>query len=147
VGNQHQAPVALSPEEKTRCPLYRRAAGPRSPSVWTRKISPHLKLDPRTVQSVVGLNRSIIYVSTTFILTNNDWTTCFDCYSVILRSFSMAVNYRELCAHWDPKCVYIKTWAIHMHRGLYKPVVSRCTDRLLKWKPYTYSWRKSWSPI
>ena len=56
-----------------------------------------------------SINRSIIYVSTTFILTNNNWTTCFDCYSVILRSFSMVVSHRELCAHWDPKCVYIKT--------------------------------------
>ena len=55
------------------------------------------------------INRSIFYVSTTFILINNNWTTCFDCYSVILRSFSKVVSYRELCAHWDPKCVYIKT--------------------------------------
>ena len=52
--------------------------------------------------------RSITYVNT-FILTNNNWTTCFDCYSVILRSLSMVVSYRELCAHWDPECVYIKT--------------------------------------
>ena len=54
------------------------------------------------------VNISIFYVSTTFILTDN-LTTCFDCYSVIFRSFSKLVSYRELCAHWDPKCVYIKT--------------------------------------
>ena len=46
-------------------------------------------------------NISIFYVSTTFILTDNNWTTCFDCYSVIFRS--KVVSYRELCAHWDPK--------------------------------------------
>ena len=41
------------------------------------------------------INRSIFYVSTTFILTNNNWTTCFDCYSVILRSLSKVVSYRD----------------------------------------------------
>ena len=73
VGNHRQAPAALSPKEKTWYPLYRRAVGPRRQSAWTRKMSPPLKLDPRTVQ----------------------------------------------------------------------PVVSRNTDRLLKWKPYTDIWVKS----
>ena len=59
---------------------------------------------------VRSINRSILfYVSTIFILTNNSWTTCFDSYSVILRSFSKVISHRKLCAHWDPKCVYIKT--------------------------------------
>ena len=96
------------------------------------------------------INRSIISISTTFILTNNNWTTCFDCYSVILGSFSMVVSYGELCAHLDPKCVYIKTWAIYMHRGLkqgvcvllIKMIVKLCKihDRLcVSWS----SWQES----
>jgi hypothetical protein len=70
-------------------------------------ISTNFSFHPSVLRRT-PINRSIIYVST-FILTNNNWTTCFDRYSVILRSFSMTVSYRELCAHWDPKCVYIKT--------------------------------------
>ena len=58
-----------------------------------------IQFEPRS-KHTPSLNRSMFfYVSTTFILTNNNWTICFDCYSVILRSFSKVISQRELCAH------------------------------------------------
>ena len=54
------------------------------------------------------INRSVFYVSTTFILTNNNWIMFWLLFShpqVLLK----VVSYRKLCAHWDPKCVYINT--------------------------------------
>ena len=68
----------------------------------------HFRISKLNMCSLI--NRSVyFYASTTFILTNKNWTTFFDCYSVILRSFSGFVSQRVLYAHWDPKCVYIKT--------------------------------------
>jgi transposase len=53
VGNQHHAPVALTPV-KNRYPLYRRLGGPQGRSGRVRKISPPPEFDPRTVQPVVS---------------------------------------------------------------------------------------------
>ena len=50
VGGQHHAPAALPPG-KTRYPLYRRLGGPQGGS---RKISPPLGFDPRTVEPVAS---------------------------------------------------------------------------------------------
>ena len=53
VGDQRHAPAAL-PQEKTRCPFYRRLGGPQGRSGLVWKISPPLGFDPRTVQSVAS---------------------------------------------------------------------------------------------
>ena len=53
VGGQRHAPAAL-PSGKTWYPLYRRLGGPQGRSGRVRKISPLLRFDPRTVQSVAS---------------------------------------------------------------------------------------------
>jgi len=54
------------------------------------------------------LNRSIFYVSTTFILTNNNWTTCFDCYSFILRSLSTVETCSPIVISENKCCADVK---------------------------------------
>jgi hypothetical protein len=54
VGGKRYDQTNLTPEEKTRYPLYGKLGGPQGQCGQVRKISPPLGLDPRTVQPIAS---------------------------------------------------------------------------------------------